>query len=154
MAPQQHQHPNVPTSKCLTNTSLQTKFYSCKICPKVSPKINSWPYFLSCVIFQYSHPYTDIFSQISKSARSPSYSYKEGYCIRGVYRRGECGCCERCSTQLQTGRRKQDQGIISRLSVVLDVGFLTPWKSTDNVCQEVILLLFGSQCNVTRDVMC
>lgn len=50
MVLQQHQHQNVPTSKCPTNTSLPTKSYSCKTFLKVSQKISSWPYFLSSFI--------------------------------------------------------------------------------------------------------
>lgn len=46
---EQHQYPNDQTSKCQTNTFLPTRFSSCRIYPKASPRINSQLYFLSCV---------------------------------------------------------------------------------------------------------
>ena len=40
MAAQPFQRPNDPLFKCRTNTCLQTRFSSCRICPRVSRRTN------------------------------------------------------------------------------------------------------------------
>ena len=57
-----------------------------------------------------SQTFIPLSSQISKPVRSPSHPNKEGYRIRGVLGRAKRYGSERCSSQLQTGWREQNQG--------------------------------------------
>jgi len=50
------------------------------------------------------------FMQVSKPLRSSSDSHEERHRLRGVSRRSQCRCGQRCTAQLQTRWRKQDKG--------------------------------------------
>ena len=59
--------------------------------------------------------------QIPQPVRSTSYSNEEGHCLRGIHRRRQRDCRQGRATQLQVGRREQDQSPYSLYHSVHDI---------------------------------
>lgn len=108
--------------------------------------------FSQCVMFPYVTMFTACLiqrSQISEFARSASHPDEEGHRVRGVHGRRERDGRKGCFTQLQAGRREQNQSMdcIFRLLDNADSA-----SSADHVRQEVVVRrsVFHIYCLVVR----
>lgn len=123
-------------SKCPTNICHRTRSCSCRTCQRAQLR-TTCKKFSKCMLDRESPDGRLRAAQTSQPGRNPCHSYKEGYRVCGVCRRGVGDACKGGFAQLQDRWRDEDEG----RSLLVPVEAHTDFEAGD-ICEKVRVARF------------